>query len=261
MTVGGYSCAQQHLLSKGLKVFGNRGNKASMKELDQLHQRSCFAPASMSHVTVDERRKAQVGLTFLTEKRDESVKARMVCNGKPAREWLSREESASPAAVTESAMLASFVDACEQRDAMTADVPDAFAQARLPIKKGNKENQNDENDGNERVMMKTTGVLVDMSAQLNPNLHSNHVVHHNGKKTPCVWVLGALHGMLASLSLWCKKFRKDLESHGCEFNPCDPCVTSRMAKEKQHTIRFHVDDMMSSHRDKEVNTKFGRFEP
>ena len=77
---------------------------------------------------------------FLTEKQDKSAKGRMVHNGKPTREWLSREESASPTAATESATLTSCVDAHEQRDVVTADVPNAFAQARMPVSNGNEEN-------------------------------------------------------------------------------------------------------------------------
>jgi hypothetical protein len=34
-----------------------------------------------------ERKKAQMAFMFLTEKRDKSVKGRMVYNGKPTREW------------------------------------------------------------------------------------------------------------------------------------------------------------------------------
>ena len=259
VTISGYSYAQQFLLNKGLKVFGEKGNQASIKELDQLYRRNCFTPISISNMTVEERRKAQVALMFLTEKRDESVKGRMVYNGKPTREWLSREESASPTAATESVMLTSFIDAYEQRDVMTADVPNAFMQAELP-KGARKDKKNENNkDGNERVMMKITGVLVDMLVQLNPNLYSKHVVYNNGKKTLYVWVLRALYGMLTSSLLWYKKFRKDLESYGFKFNPYDPCVAFRKEKGQQHTIRFHVDDIMSSHRDKEVNTEFGKW--
>jgi hypothetical protein len=36
------SFAQQYMLQKGLKVFGNKGHKASMKEIDQLHKRTCL---------------------------------------------------------------------------------------------------------------------------------------------------------------------------------------------------------------------------
>ena len=136
VTISGYSYAQQYLLSKGLKIFGDKGMKASTKELDQLYRRNCFIPISISDMTVEERKKAQVALMFLTEKRDTSVKARMVFNGKPTREWLSREESASPTAATESVMLTSFIDAFEKRDVMTADIPNAFIQAEPLLLKG-----------------------------------------------------------------------------------------------------------------------------
>ena len=44
-------------------------------------------------------------LMFLTEKKDKSVKGKMVYNGKPTREWPTREDSASPTAALESIML------------------------------------------------------------------------------------------------------------------------------------------------------------
>jgi hypothetical protein len=85
----GASFAQQYMLQKGLKVFGNKGHKASMKEINQLHKRTCFAPLKVKDMKHSERKKAQMALMFLTEKRDKSVKGRMVYNGKPTGEWLS----------------------------------------------------------------------------------------------------------------------------------------------------------------------------
>jgi hypothetical protein len=40
----GASFAQQCMLQKGLKVFGNKGHEALIKEMDQLHKKTCFAP-------------------------------------------------------------------------------------------------------------------------------------------------------------------------------------------------------------------------
>ena len=85
----------------------------------------------------------------------------MVYNGKPTREWLSREDSASPTAALESIMLKEAIDAHEARDIMTCDIPNAFIQALMP--------EVEEGDG--RVMMKITGVLVDMLVELNPELY------------------------------------------------------------------------------------------
>jgi hypothetical protein len=66
----GTSFAQQYMLQKGLKVFGKKGHKASMKEIDQLHKRTCFAPLKVKEMKHSERKKAQMALVFLTEKRE-----------------------------------------------------------------------------------------------------------------------------------------------------------------------------------------------
>ena len=62
--------------------------------------------------------------------------------------------------------------------------------------------------------------------------------------------------MLVVALLWYKTLRKDLEEIGFEFNPYNPCVCNRLIKKQQHTVRFHVDDLMSSHVDKGVNDEF-----
>jgi len=56
--------------------------------------------------------------------------------------------------------------------------------------------------------------------------------------------------------LWYRKFRGDLEGEGFVFNPYDPCIANRIVLKKQQTIRFHVDDIMSSHVDTTVNDRF-----
>jgi hypothetical protein len=65
-------------LQKGLKAFGNKGRKASKKEINQLQNRTCFAPLKVKEMKPSERKKAQMALMFLTEKRDKSVNGRMV---------------------------------------------------------------------------------------------------------------------------------------------------------------------------------------
>ena len=118
-----------------------------------------------------ERQRVQQALMFLTEKQEKSIKGRMVFNGKPTREWLSREDSASPTAALESIMLIAFIDATECCNVMTCDIPNAFVQAELPEAK----------EGEERVMMKITGVLVDM-LEVNSQLYGPHVVYEKRGK-------------------------------------------------------------------------------
>jgi hypothetical protein len=74
VTKYGATFAQQYMLQKGLKVFGDRGREGSTKELDQLHRRSCFTPISVKEMTPRERKRAQEALMFLTEKANGTVK-------------------------------------------------------------------------------------------------------------------------------------------------------------------------------------------
>ena len=95
---------------------------------------------------------------------------------------------------------------------MTNDVPNAFIQTNMPT----------DPDEKDRVIMKITGVLVDMLVELSPEECGPYVVIENGKKVLCVRILKALYGMLAAALLWYKKFRKDLESIGFIFNSLRP---------------------------------------
>ena len=92
---------------------------------------------------------------------------------------------------------------------MMSDIPNAFIQTEMPEVK----------DGEQRVTMKITGVLVDMIVQLNPNTYGEYVVYEKGRKVLYVQVLRAIYGMLVSSLLWYKKFRKELEEYGFKFNP------------------------------------------
>ena len=92
-TRDGINLGLQYMLPKGLKVFGDKGQTATRKELKQLHDRHCFQPMDISKLSSTERQKAMDALMFLTEKRDKTVKGRMVCNGKPSRMATQRRSS------------------------------------------------------------------------------------------------------------------------------------------------------------------------
>ena len=68
--------------------------------------------------------------------------------------------------------------------------------------------------------------------------------------------LGALHGMLESALSWWDKFQKDLEEEGFIFSTCDPCVANEMVQGSQMTIEFHLDDLVSSHKDPQSMMSF-----
>ena len=242
----GASFGQQYMLNKALKIFGDKARQGAKEEIGQLHDRACFTPISVAKMSNIEKQRAQRALMFVTEKRDGRIKGRMVFDGSRTREWLSKEDAASPTASLESIFLTSVIEAQEGRDVMTADVPNAFIQASMPEVK----------EGEERVMMKITGVLVDMLVELDPSLYAKFVVFEDGEKVLYVQVLRAIYGMLVAALLWYKKFRGDLEKEGFVFNPYDPCVANRDVDGTQQTVLFHVDDLKSSHLQAKVNDTF-----
>ena len=231
----GLSFVQQYIFQKGRKKFGKqRSNAAATKELDQLHNRQCFTPIDVSKLTPIEKKKAQSAMMLLAEKTDGTLKGRMVYDGSKTRPYYTSEDTASPTVSNEGIFITATIDAHEGRDVMTADIPNAFIQAHLDKLE----------DGDEKVIMKVTGVMVDLLLQIDPDLYSPFVVYEKGRKVLYLQVLKALYGMLQAALLWYKKFRKDLESIGYEFNPYDACVANKLIDGKQHTIRFHVDDIV-----------------
>lgn len=142
-----------------------------------------------------------------------------------------------------------MIEAHEGRHVLTLDVPNAFIQALMPKVER----------GEERVMMKITGVLVDMLVKLDPKTYSGFVVYERGVKVLYVQVLRAIYGMLQSALLWYKTFRKDLEGIGFKFNPYDPCVANRMVDGHQQTILFHVDDLKASCKSKKANDDLAKW--
>jgi len=111
--------------------------------------------------------------------------------------------------------------------------------------------------------MKITGELADILVEST----SIFKFRHEGDSV----VLRALYWLLVASLLWYEKFRKDLESIGFNFHHSYlnqhglivyhrhkilSCAVSHLLFDLQHTIRFHVHDILSSHVDSSVNAEF-----
>jgi hypothetical protein len=175
------------------------------------------------------------------------VKGRTCGNGSTQQIYTNKEDTASPTALTESILLTSTVEAKEEREVMTVDIPNAFVQTAK-----------DTNNG-DRIMMKIKGPLVDMILALDPETYAPYVVQEGNTKSLYVQVLKAIYGMLQSSLIFYKKLNTDLEDIGFIINPYDPCVANRVVNGKQQTLTWHVDDLKSSHTDPMVNDKFHKW--
>jgi hypothetical protein len=146
---------------------------------------------------------------------------------------MTKEEATSPTVMTESILITATLEAAENRDIMTADIPNAFVQTDIPY-----------NENDEKIVMKMRGPLVDMLMDLNPDTYKDYVINK------------AIYGILQSSLLSYKKFKKDLESIAFEINPYDPSIANCIINGKQHTTAWHVDDLKASHISSKVNNEF-----
>ena len=63
-----FSAAQQYREYRGLRLYGEQGKQALVKEMSQQHKRECFIPRHRKSLTQEELKKAQEAITFLTKK-------------------------------------------------------------------------------------------------------------------------------------------------------------------------------------------------
>jgi hypothetical protein len=141
-----------------MKQFGKSGWDIAYEEMKQLNDRQIFAPVNASKLSIQEKRKALESFIFLAEKKDDQIKGRICANGSTQREYVGRNQASSPTVSTESIFLTVTIEAEENRDIMTVDIPNAFVQTELNLQE-------------EMIFMKIRGVLVDMLVEINPEMY------------------------------------------------------------------------------------------
>lgn len=224
---------QQFYYSKGLKMFGDKGNAAVTKELQQMHDMEAYTPIDAASLSDGEKQDAINQLMFLTQKRCGKVKARSCADGRKQRGYISKADAYSPTVSIEAIFLTMCIEAHENRHVATMDIPGAFLHT----------------DIDEDVVMQLRGKLAELMVQVDPKLYRKYVVMENGQKVLYVKAQKAVYGLLRSSLLFYRKLRGDLERLGFEFNPYDPCTANKMIDDKQMTVVFHVDDLKVSHID------------
>jgi hypothetical protein len=134
------------------------------------------------------------------------------------------------------------IDAKENREVVTIDIPGAFLHAT--------------ND--DYVVMRMNGTLAELMAKTDPKLYRKYLTDEKGKKVLYLRLQKALYGMMKSALLFYRKLISELKGMGFEINPYDPCVANKMINGSQMTLRWHVDDLMISHTSNEAISQFLR---
>ena len=142
----------------------------------------------------------------------------------------SKDQITSPTVSTDALLMTLTVDAMEEQEVGTADVPGAYLQA----------------DMDDHVILKMTGRSVDALCQTNKS-YKEFVRTERGKKVIYLRLKKALYGCIKSAMLWYNLFTENLTEMGFEINPYDTCVANKMINGKQYTIVWYVDDLKVSH--------------
>jgi hypothetical protein len=154
--------------NSGLKEFGSLGYEATVKELDDnLLGMGAVSMIAPSDVNKKIRFKALNYLMFLKRKRCGKVKARGCADGRPQREYISKDESSSPTVSIYALMTSCLMDAIEGRKVATCDIPGAFLQADWPADRD--------------CYLKFEGAMVSMICDIDPKHKKNIVYGRNGK--------------------------------------------------------------------------------
>ena len=84
------------------------------------------------HISYQHRKEtAMESLIFLTQKKDGTIKARACANGSVHRKYIPKQEASSPLSTTKSLFINSVIDTKQNRDILTADIPNAFVQKSI----------------------------------------------------------------------------------------------------------------------------------
>ncbi len=229
----------QYSVKKGLRIFGEKGAEAVVKEMKQLHERKVITPRPARMLTREEKQKALEYLMFLKRKRCGRIKARGCADGRKQRLYKTKEETSSPTVATESLLITCAIDAKEGRDVATCDIPGAFMQASM----------------DNVLHMRLVGPLADLLAKVDPDLYSKYIEVENGKAVIYVRLDKALYGTLQAAKLFWEDLSGHLVTHGFVLNPYDECVANKQINGQQCTIVWHVDDLKVSHADEAVVTE------
>ena len=235
-----YVMTQMSMKAAARKHGAERTGEAARTELLQLHTREAYVPVHRRDISREDLKNRLVeAIMTIKEKRQGleivKLKGRMVGDGRSQRGLYDRTETASPCVGLDNLVISTVIDAHEDRDVATVDLPGAYLSARQ--------------DKGDVVYMAIRGRLAELMVMAEPTVYRPFLdVDSKGRPVLYVKISVALYGLLKSALLFYRKLLSDLVSRGFEVNPYDPCVANKMVEGSQMTVRWHVDDLMYSHK-------------
>lgn len=225
---------QQVTLKQGLKLWDDKAKASAMKEMQHAHDLSTFIPSHAKTLTKQERKRALCTIIFLKEKRDKRIKTWTCIDGSPQREYIPKEDAASPTAARDAIFIQSAVDAKEGQEVAYADMPGAFLHTKT----------------DDHIIVLLSGKLCELMVVVNPKLYRKYVkVGRGGRPMLYVQLYKSVYGLLRSTLLFYRKFKRELVECGFKMNSYDPCTANMDTPLGQLTVQWHVDDVKASCKD------------
>ena len=184
----------QYNLKPSLWKFGAKGDKATLKEMMQLHIMDTWTPMEAEKLSRKQRMRALSSLLFLKEKQTGDVEGRACINGAPQCAYILKEDAASPTVSTESTFITAAITAKEGRKVRCYDVPSPFVNT----------------DMDEEVLIVLKGELADMMIQIAPEMYRRYMmVDRKGTSILYVKIQKALYKLMRAILLFYRKLRKE----------------------------------------------------
>jgi hypothetical protein len=148
------------------------------------------------------------------------MKAQSCANRSVQWNHVAKEEVASPRVGFESVFATAAIDAKENKEVVTANIPGAFPHAT----------------NKDYVVMRMNGMLNKLMATTDPKLCQKYLTNEKGKKVLYLCLQKALYGMMKSALLFYRKLISELKKMGFEVNPYNPCVVNKIVNGSQMMI-------------------------
>ncbi len=228
--------AQFFSFKAGLKKFGKVSETAAVTELTQLHTYETYHPVHAKLLSPKEHRQALSSLINIVKKRDGQVHVQAVADGSKERTQpgYKKEDGASPTIATNSIMITTAIDAHEQCNVATIDIPGTSLHVY----------------NNKETFMLLKDHLAELMVQVDTQLYRKLVIYDkNNQALLYIKLSKAIYDLLKTALLFYKKLVEDLKNYKSPFtiNPYNPCVANATINGKQMTITWHIDDLKVSH--------------
>ena len=132
----------------------------------------------------------------------------------------------SPTVSTPLLFMTATINAVEERDVATCDIPNAFIQTE----------QAGVDKDRQGYTLKIRGKLAHLLVEIDPSTYSPYITKEKRNDIIYVKVLKTIYGMLQSALLFYTKLPTDLEASGFKVNPCDLCVANKHVRGSQMTM-------------------------